>query len=468
MCKGVCFVVPPYMLEAIALNHSQEDVRRAAVNSVRLSGRIRGNREITSLTADMHSHNLLAAPAVENRIVCTAGGSEMLPGQQEMQEGNAPIGDASADRAYDGAGWTWQLYEKIFNRNSVDGNGLRLISTVHYGQQYDNAFWNGQQMVYGDGDGRVFNDFTSSVDVIGHELTHGVTQFTAGLNYQGDSGALNESMSDCFGSMVKQYSLNQMVDEADWLIGEGLLAPGINGVALRSMKAPGTAYNDPMLGKDPQPDHMSKYVHTSQDNGGVHLNSGIPNKAFYLACIGLGGHSWEKAGAIWYNALTTKFKPTTGFQDAANLTVQAALELYGAVEAGIVAKAWGQVGIMVTAPPVPVPTPTPTPTPTPSPTPPGSLQEQIDKIFEYWENVFVNDAIVVALLNTIQYLVDQWFQSQNTTLTAAMSVSALQTVVDSIFAALIAAQSGHPAKIMALKMVKLLFDEYFKTHPNVP
>ncbi len=238
-------------------------------------------------------------------------------------------------------------------------------------------------------------------------------------------------------------------------------------MALRSMKAPGTAYNDPMLGKDPQPDNMSKYVHTSQDNGGVHLNSGIPNKAFYLASVGLGGYSWEKAGKIWYNALTTKFKSTTGFQDAANLTVQAALELFSVVEASIVSQAWAGVGIKSATP---IPGGGNGGPPPPPPPPSGSLKAQIDAIFAYFEGQVANDPELLKFIVMAHALFDNLFPTiaPYATMTAAANVSALQVIVDGIFAAMIIAQKGHPAKIMALKMVKLLFDEYFKTHPVLP
>ena len=203
-----------------------------------------------------------------------------LPGKLVRGEKEKKSKDASVDGAYDGSGKTYDFYLKVFTRNSIDGQGMRLDSTVHYRRNFNNAFWNGQQMVYGDGDGEIFNRFTKSLDVIGHELTHGVTQFTAGLVYQDQPGALNEHMSNVFGSLVKQRAKKQTAKQADWLIGEGLFTNKINGVALRSMKAPGTGYNDPLIGKDPQPDHMSKYVKTAKDNGGVHINSGIPNKAF--------------------------------------------------------------------------------------------------------------------------------------------------------------------------------------------
>jgi hypothetical protein len=205
-------------------------------------------------------------------------------------------------------------------------------------------------MVFGDGDGTYFNRFTISIDVMGHELTHGVTAHQANLVYHDQPGALNESISDCFGSMVKQYAHTprQTSAQADWLIGAGLFTSRVTGVALRSMKAPGTAYNDKVLGKDPQPDHMSKYVVTSSDNGGVHINSGIPNKAFYLASVALGGYAWEKAGWIWYTTLCDpRLSPSAQFQDFANLTADNAGRLFGDVEQQAVVNAWKQVGINV-------------------------------------------------------------------------------------------------------------------------
>jgi Zn-dependent metalloprotease len=232
---------------------------------------------------------------------------------------------------------------------------LKLISTVHYQKGYDNAFWNGQQMAYGDGDEdlpveeRLFNRFTISLDIIGHELTHGVTQYEANLTYFGQPGALNESMSDVFGSLVKQYQRGQTADQADWIIGEGLFTSNVNGVGIRSMKAPGTAYDDPVLGKDPQPAHMDDYVNTIEDNGGVHINSGIPNHAFYVVARELGGSAWEKAGRIWYKTLTEKLTSQSTFQQAADATFAAAGELYGegSVEQNAVSTGWAAVGITI-------------------------------------------------------------------------------------------------------------------------
>jgi len=273
-------------------------------------------------------------------------GAEALPGRLVRAEGAAAGRDVDVNEAYDGLGATFDFFADVYDRNSIDDEGLHLDASVHYGRRYDNAFWNGQQMVFGDGDGDLFNRFTISLDVIAHELTHGVTGDEARLVYLGQAGALNESVSDVFGSLVKQYARRQTADKADWLIGEGLFTANVHGVALRSLKAPGTAYDDPVLGRDPQPATMDGYVRTSADDGGVHTNSGIPNHAFYLAAIALGGHAWEKAGRIWYETLRDKrMRPTATFRQFARLTAQNATHFFGATERHAVIAAWAEVGI---------------------------------------------------------------------------------------------------------------------------
>jgi Zn-dependent metalloprotease len=290
-----------------------------------------------------------AAPVNLKRHVYDAGRHQILPGKLVMSEERPGSSDVEAKEAFDGSGATYDFYAKVFLRHSIDDRGMRLDSTVHYGNRFDNGMWNGRQMVYGDGDGNLFNRFTKALDVIGHELTHGVTQHTAALEYCGQPGALNEHISDAFGIMVKQYRIGITALRSDWLIGAGLLGPSVRGVAVRSMKAPGTAYDDPVLGKDPQPSHMRHYVDGSDDNGGVHINSGIPNRAFYLSAIALRGYSWSVAGRIWYRVLTAKLSPQARFQDFANATVAAAGELYGiggSVQITI-ADAWSAVGLHV-------------------------------------------------------------------------------------------------------------------------
>jgi Zn-dependent metalloprotease len=299
-------ILPPHVLVEIAKNGTPEQ-RQAAIQALDLDSTLRSGRLTFNLMGGpLGRQDVSGAPPKKHRTIYDAKGAQALPGQVVRAEGQAQVGDASANEAYDGLGDTFDFYLNVYQRNSIDNAGLALDASVHYGQKYDNAFWNGEQMVFGDGDGVIFNRFTISLDVIGHELTHGVTGSEANLLYQGQSGALNESVSDVFGSLIKQSKLNQTADKADWLIGAGLLAPGVNGVALRSMKAPGTAYNDKTLGKDPQPADMKNYVHTSQDNGGVHLNSGIPNHAFFLLATSLGGNAWEKAGQIWYDTIRDK------------------------------------------------------------------------------------------------------------------------------------------------------------------
>jgi Zn-dependent metalloprotease len=341
------------MLNEIAKNGTTEQ-RESAQRTLLRTAEFRGQRAILT---DYPRLAASATVAGKYRIVYNADFQSNLPGRQVRTEGDPPTGDLAADEAYNGAGATYDLYNDVYTRNSIDGNGLRLDSTVHYQRGYDNAFWNGQQMVYGDGDEdlplaqRLFNRFTIAIDVIGHELTHGVTQYEANLAYSNQPGALNESMSDVFGSLVKQRQLGQTAAQADWLIGQGLFTANVHGQALRSMKAPGTAYDDPVLGKDPQPAHMRDYVNTLSDNGGVHINSGIPNHAFYVVATEIGGNAWEKAGRIWYIALRDKLGVNSQFQDAARLTYETAGELFGSnsLEQQAVRKGWTEVGLSVEA-----------------------------------------------------------------------------------------------------------------------
>jgi len=335
----------------------------AALDTLATDQTFRAMRADERLTPAAPNHaSVLAAEGEQHRTIYSAKNQQNLPGVIVRAEGAPATGDPAADEAYDGLGATFDFYWEAYQRNSIDDQGLPLDATVHFGRDYDNAFWNGERMVFGDGDGKLFNRFTISLDVIGHELTHGVTQDEAQLAYYGQSGALNESLSDVFGSLIKQYKLGQTADKADWLIGAGLLASGVKGVALRSMKAPGTAYDDPVLGKDPQPAHMRDFVHTYQDNGGVHINSGIPNHAFYLAAVALGGNAWEKAGRIWYEALRdSKLRPNSGFRTFARLTVANAGRLYGpnSPEQRAIHDSWMEVGVVVAALPATTPAPKP-------------------------------------------------------------------------------------------------------------
>ncbi len=271
-----------------------------------------------------------------------------LPGRLVRSADSGDSGDVAVDEAATGITESLALFGD-YGRSSFDDQGATVVATVHYERDYDNAFWNGTQLVFGDGDGRVFDRFTKPIDVLGHELAHAVTQFTANLTYQGQSGALNESMSDVFGSCIKQRHLGQDAAAADWLVGEGIFLPGINGRALRSMTDPGTAYDDPLIGKDPQVGSMADFVVTSDDNGGVHLNSGIPNRAFVIAARAIGGQTWSGAGQIWFDALTSGLDEDSDFATFAAATVAVAGE-----HAAVVEDAWTQVGVIGGAAPGPV------------------------------------------------------------------------------------------------------------------
>ncbi|MCJ1399503.1 hypothetical protein MMC11_002705 [Xylographa trunciseda] len=407
-CSGhVCSIIPPYLLSAIA--HSEQnthETRRAAERTLAHTRALHGTRSARhaqaagntghhqpphrSIVPDNILNNLAQSQDVDqatrdsaqstlqhsqglradrqsgpshskqepksdlHREVHNSNHSDdnsRLPGALLLTEGQ-PIAQGSEEaigECYDNLGRTFDFYSKVFKRNSIDDRGLPLIGTIHFGKDYGNAFWNSKQMVFGDGNAFIYN-FTKALDVIGHELTHGVTENTAGLDYHNQSGALNESVSDVFGVMVKQFHLNQKAADADWLIGEDCLLPGVKGVALRSMKAPGTAFDDPRFGKDPQPASMADYQESSDDDdgdyGGVHTNSGIPNRAFYLAAVGLGGSAWERAGKIWYQTLLDKkMTPDCDFKGFADITCAVASKLYDAEVEGVVKKAWVEVGV---------------------------------------------------------------------------------------------------------------------------
>ena len=353
-------IIPPHMLEVIALRGDAE-LRAFAREQLALAAEIRKERTAGAsggMSPDPDRQGAfvttaLARPAGRRkhtlaRKIYDGKNAAKLPGTLLRSEGDPPSGDADADRAYDGAGEVFALYSREYRRDSLDDAGMTLESTVHHRRNYNNAFWNGSRMAYGDGDGVIFTTFTE-LSVIGHEMSHGVVQHSGGLLYDGQAGALNESYADVFGALTVQRSRRQEAHEADWLIGQGILGPGINGVALRSMKAPGTAYSDALLGQDPQPYHMDLYVATSADNGGVHINSGIPNHAFYLYATLLGGYAWEKPGGVWYRALQKINNPMATFNDWAAETMDAAIHRHGAGswEMVILRRAWKLVGIDV-------------------------------------------------------------------------------------------------------------------------
>ncbi|PSL41873.1 thermolysin [Planomicrobium soli] len=249
--------------------------------------------------------------------------------------------DGAAVDAHVYAGQTFDYYKNIHGRISYDGTGAKVVSTVHYGENYNNAFWSGSQMVYGDGDGVMFSPLSGSLDVVAHELTHAVTASTAKLIYQGDSGAINESMSDIFGILVEDHFKNS----PDWLIGEDIYTPKQKGDALRSLA-------DPTVSG--QPDHYTKRYMGTEDYGGVHINSGIGNKVGFLLASGgthfnikVQGIGKAKTGKILYRTLTQYLTPKTTYRQYQAAAVQAATDLYGASssEVASVKAAFSAVGL---------------------------------------------------------------------------------------------------------------------------
>lgn len=383
-CKHFCSIIPPsLLLDILESNNTSQETRAAVQKTYDHCGKLLAKRKthchgggarqgLTASSGGTSGTSAAAAPDAEDglfRKIYNSQKTAKLRKKLIYSEGgdlSTLEADQSAKEVWDYFGKTYEFYKEVFERDGIDDKNLKMIGSLHYDDipgppGMDNAFWDGDEMAFGDGDGEIFGSFTKNIDVIGHELTHGVVQFTANLEYEIQSGALNESMADVFGTMIKQYfhpDGKQLATDADWLIGEGIFLPAItNAKALRSMKAPGTAYNNPKVGKDRQPATMAGYVKSPNtdagDWGGVHINSGIPNHAFYLASVALGGYSWEKAGKVWYAALLDKsmvgIDTSTAFKVFADLTVGYAKSLFDADVEAAVKKAWTDVGVLEAA-----------------------------------------------------------------------------------------------------------------------
>jgi vibriolysin len=313
--------------------------------------------QIDRIYADATTGDLvLVAPEnkyLKNRQTYSANNGTVLPGTLKRSEGSADIGDAAVDAAHNFAGNVYDYYKNVHGRDSYDNAGATLRASAHYRTAYNNAFWNGSQMVYGDGDGTTFIALSRDLDVDAHELTHAVTERTANLIYQNESGALNEATSDILGNSCEASTENAGTPNSNtWKVGEDIYTPGTAGDALRYM-------NDPALAGD-RDYYPTRYTGTA-DNGGVHTNSGIANLAYYLMVIG-GTHprgkttvnvtplsatsstSLTMASKIWYRALTVYMTSSTNFSGARTATASAATDLYGAAAAATVNAAWDAVG----------------------------------------------------------------------------------------------------------------------------
>jgi Zn-dependent metalloprotease len=344
-CSLHC-IVPPGLLLRVARSDNEEH-REAALRTLALDHTFRQVRveHATRLTIARATPRLLSGPVgAPHRTIYDQQQSQATElGRLARSEGQKAVKDPAVNEAFDGFGDTYKFYWEVLKRNSIDDSGMPMVGLVNYGQKYDNAFWDGEgHMFFGDGDGKLFTRLTKSVDVIGHELTHGVTQYTANLAYRDQSGALNESISDVFGSLVEQYAKGQSAKEASWLIGADIVGSALS-PALRSLKEPGKANPH-----DDQPASMDDFQTTGEDNGGVHTNSGIPNHAFYVIATTIGGNAWEAAGTVWYDAMRDpRVKPNCDFLAFAKATLRAATQRFGAggKEADAVKTGWEAVKI---------------------------------------------------------------------------------------------------------------------------
>ena len=345
-CGCPCFIIPERVLKKFARDKKlSASTRKAFANAARFESEWRKAREMKSLVSVSAQRMLPSGLALASVLppatpVFDCQHHNTLPGVSISNPGAST--DPTYRQAFTETAAVAKFYKSAFGRNSIDNAGMTMMSSIHYSVKYNNAFWNGSQMTYGDGDGNIFIDFTKGNDVIGHELTHGVTQFTLGLSYQNQPGGLNESISDVFGSMFRQWQANQNVNQADWLIGKDIMGPGALArgfTCLRDMSNPAASHC-----LSPQPTHFRQY----RNGMDPHESSGIPNFAFYKAAMAIGGNSWKIAGKIWYQAVTG-FGPTPNMtmKQFANRTRTLAGSLFASKPAVKVAvdNAWKAVGL---------------------------------------------------------------------------------------------------------------------------
>ncbi|HEQ1857515.1 TPA: M4 family metallopeptidase [Providencia alcalifaciens] len=267
-----------------------------------------------------------------------------------MREQDKVAPTVPAHLVFDAIGLIRSFLKEKLNIDQMFGCDADINAVIHYDKNYSNAFWNSQAIFFGDGDGTVFGPFYNDIDIIAHELAHGYISSQADFDYVDQSGALNESVADVLGIMTKQYVQKQTATQSNWLLGENLFIDKRKGPALRSMKEPGTAYYFTKSNNDPQVGHMDQYRDLPRyvDNGGVHINSGIPNKAFYLLATRLGGYSWEIAGKIWVAAVSDpSVSNTATFIEFAQATIRSAKNLFGDQIELATRQSWLDVGLRV-------------------------------------------------------------------------------------------------------------------------
>ena len=339
-----CQIIPNDVLEKLSLDKKlSAELRKTAAQSARISTSLRNLRDsagsMTAMSQAMGAQvlELAATPAV---TVYDCKHTQTVPGSPVAKPGSSA--DATAKRTFAETTAVAKFYKAVFGRNSIDNAGMTMMSSIHFGNKYNNAMWNGSQMIYGDGDGSLFVDFTLGNDVIGHELTHGVTQHTLQLAYSGDAGGLNESMSDCFGSMFRQWEAGQTAATADWLIGADIMGPAAKAKGYKCLRNMANPADKAALA--PQPTQYSQLTPGMDP----HYTSGPPNLAFCTACKTLGGKSYDRIGQVWYRVLTTSGQqPNMKMPIFAARTRQTAQALYPAqpAVAAAVDKGWKAVGL---------------------------------------------------------------------------------------------------------------------------
>ncbi len=344
----VCFAVPKKMLRHL-VDTSQGEHREMLASQIEQSSQLRGQRAAASkqkAVAAKQGAKLL------HRQVFDAQGRTFLPGKILRDEDDPPTHDQHANQAYDNIGIALRFFASVLGRDSVDGRGMRIDASVHYGYSFANAMWTGEQMLVGDGDGKHVTNLAGSLGIIAHEFSHGISQHMVkgGLGVvqvpgqpptlKGEAGALNESFSDVCASMVKQWHAGEDVQSADWLLGEDILAPHV-GKAIRSLKDPGNT------GLTWREDDQIKDFRRFKISDDAHKASGIANHAFYLAATKLGGHSWETLGPVWFKGFD-KLRARATFLDAAHATLSVAATLHGKSSEthDAVKSAWKKVNVL--------------------------------------------------------------------------------------------------------------------------
>jgi Zn-dependent metalloprotease len=349
---GLHCIIPPYILDCLGkcIDVTAEvDVSTWLGPTRRQSSKLRGLRRDFHHDANQPAAARAggAAKGTKTRQIYDAQnkGTSALPGRLVRSEGQGASPDHAVNEAYDHSGITYDFYDQVLARNSLDDEGMPMVSSVHVGKNLNNAFWTGEQMAYGDGDGKLFTRFTRSIDVVGHELSHGVITYTADLIYENESGALNEHFADVFGMLTRQWHTKTDAASADWLVGKDIMGPAASARSLRTFKAEKAFENDPYFGTDPQPKHLRDIFKGRSDNGGVHINSGIPNHAFYLFATALKGNAWEAAGSAWYATLL-QLASDAKFVDMVQASDKTVVQKYGSgsAEHKALTAAWKAVG----------------------------------------------------------------------------------------------------------------------------